>query len=141
MATPIFLCDLPLEIRSKLSPQEIEQISYAESLYWENKPHTEYYLALNGAKTRNAGLVRATSEIFVDGVNAALVGDEVIYEDGTTSKIFSGAGVVLMDGERSFALVGSRLENGDEIVEAISKGIILAHYHDEPRPENFLSHD
>lgn len=141
MPTPTFLCDLPLDIRSKLSQQEIEQISYAESLYWSNKPRTEYYLALNGAKTRNGGLVRATSEISIDEIPAALVGDEVIYEDGTTSKIVSGAGFALMDGERSFALVGSRLENGDEIVEAISKGFILELYHDEPRPEHFFSHE
>ncbi|MDY6457537.1 PAAR domain-containing protein [Acinetobacter faecalis] len=138
MATPIFLCDLPLEIRSKLSPQEIEQISYAESLYWDNKPKTIYHLALNGVKTRNGGLVKGRSGMFLDNIPVALVGDEVIYEDGTTSKIISGAGFALMEGNLPVALVGSRLENGDEIIEALDKGVEIAIYKDEPLVDGFL---
>jgi hypothetical protein len=59
LATPKFLNELPVEQLFKLSEEDITQTIEAEQLYYHHKPHTVYYLAVNGSKTRNGGLVRA----------------------------------------------------------------------------------
>lgn len=59
------------------------------------------------------------AEIELEGgqrVNIALVGDEVVYSDGTTARIVTGSGARYRKGEQSIALVGSRLNNGDVII-------------------------
>ncbi|WP_262447192.1 hypothetical protein [Acinetobacter pittii] len=38
MTSPIFLQDLPIEQLEKLSKNDIQKISNAEKLYWDNKP-------------------------------------------------------------------------------------------------------
>lgn len=55
MTSPIFLQDLPIEQLEKLSKNDIQKISNAEKLYWDNKPHIIYYVAVHGAKTQNDG--------------------------------------------------------------------------------------
>lgn len=92
MTSPIFLQDLPIEQLEKLSKNDIQKISNAEKLYWNNKPHIIYYVAVHGAKSQNGGLVNASSNNGkIKGLSIARVGDEVIYADGTASKIISGA--------------------------------------------------
>jgi len=143
MASPIFLHELPIEQLQKMSPEDIEQTITAEHLYCDNKPHTIYHLAVNGSKTKNGGLVNAqiNKELKVDGHLIAVVGDEVIYSDGSTSKIISGAGKASeLDGD-PVALVGSRLENGDEIIESLQSAFEFRFYHDREIPEGFLDHD
>lgn len=54
-------------------------------------------------------------------VNVAIVGDEVHYPDGSTTRIVTGAGEHFFNA----ALVGSRLENGDEIVDTPQDGVVL----------------
>ena len=142
MTSPIFLQDLPIEQLVKLSENDILQISNAEQLYWNNKPHTTYHLAVHGAKSKNGGLVNASSNVGkIGGLSIARVGDEVIYVDGTTSKIISGAGIACIVDGSPVALVGSRLENGDEIIESPNTSIAIRIFKDQPKPENFLSHD
>ena len=78
MTSPIFFNELP-----------IEQTLNAEQLYYDNKPHTTYYLATNGAKTKQGGLLKASSDVWkVRGLSVGRVGDDVIYADGTISKIY-----------------------------------------------------
>ncbi len=60
MTSPIFLRDLPYEKLQELSENDIQQILKAENLYWKNKPFTKYYIVVNGAKTKNGGLIRAS---------------------------------------------------------------------------------
>ncbi|WP_257223800.1 PAAR domain-containing protein [Acinetobacter sp. YH12140] len=67
-------------------------------------------------KTKKGGLVRASNHAYkVNGISLALVGDEAIYLDGSTAKIISGAEFLLNVDGRAAALIGSLLENGDEI--------------------------
>lgn len=50
MTSPIFLQDLPIEQLETLSKNDIQKISNAEQLYWNNKPHDItmwLYMALN----------------------------------------------------------------------------------------------
>lgn len=54
-------------------------------------------------------------------VNVAVIGDEVEYPDGSTARIVTGAGEHFLDA----ALVGSRLENGDEIIDTPQDGVVL----------------
>ena len=147
MASPNFLHELSEELLKKLSqediPQEdIQKIHRAEQLYWENKPYTAYHVAFNGAKTKNGGLVRASDDSFrIKGIPLALVGDEAIYADGSTAKIISGAGIALTVYGCSAALVGSRLENGDEIIDSPETSLVFRLYHDQDPPKGFLDQD
>lgn len=139
MTSPIFLQDLPIEQLEKLSENDIQKISNAEKLYWNNKPHVIYYVAVHGAKTQNDGLVNASStNTKIKGLSIARVGDEVIYGDGTTSKIICGAGTACVVEGLPVALVGSRLENGDEIIDSPNTSVAIRIYKDQPKPKNFL---
>lgn len=94
---------------------------------------------MNGAKTRNGGLVRATGDFCkIYGMSVALVGDEAIYADGSTAKIISGCGNALKIEKVSAAVVGSQLENGDEIIDSPNTSLVFCLYHDVPRPKGFL---
>ncbi|HCA5261414.1 PAAR domain-containing protein [Acinetobacter baumannii] len=142
MTSPIFLQDLSIKQLEKLSENDIQQISNAEQLYWNSKPHTSYYVAVHGAKSKNGGLVNTSSNVGkIGGLSIARVGDEVIYADGTTSKIISGAGTACIVDGSPVALVGSRLENGDVIIDSPNTTIAIRTYKDQPLPQNFLSHD
>jgi uncharacterized Zn-binding protein involved in type VI secretion len=142
MTSPKFLSDLPLDQLQKLSEEDIAQTIEAEQLYFQHKPHTVYYLAVNGAKTRNGGLVRARNDNYkANGIAISCVGDEAIYTDGTTSKIISGAGQACKINGVSAALVGSRLENGDEIIDTPVSLFAVKIYKDQSLPEGFLSHE
>ena len=139
MTSPIFLHELPIEQLKKLSEGDIYQIQKAEKLYWKNKPCTKYAVVVNGAKTRDGGLVRATSGCKIYDLSVALVGDEAIYADGSTAKIITGCGSVLKIEKVSAAMVGSQLENGDEIIDSPNTSLVFCLYHDVPRPIGFLS--
>lgn len=142
MTSPIFLKDLPIEQLVKLSENGIQQISNAEQLYWNNKPHTIYHVAVHGSKSKNGGLVNASSNISkIGGLSIARIGDEVIYADGTISKIISGAGPACVVEGLPVALVGSCLENGDEIIDSPNTSVAIRIYKDQPKPKNFLGHD
>lgn len=141
MASPTFLHELPEEQLKKLSQEDIQKIYRAEQLYWENKPYTAYQAAFNGAKTKSGGLIRASDDsLRVKGIPLALVGDEAIYADGSTAKIISGAGVALAVYGCPAALVGSRLDNGDEIIDSPVTSLVFRLYHDQVPPKGFLDH-
>lgn len=139
--SPIFLHELPVEQLQKMSKEDIEQTLKAEQLYWDNKPQTIYHLAVNGAKSKNGGLVKATAKYKIDGLSLARIGDEVIYADGTTTKIKTGAGNACIVDGLSVALVGSQLENGDEIIDSPNISIAIRIFKDQPPIKNFLSVD
>ncbi|MEB6479834.1 PAAR domain-containing protein [Acinetobacter vivianii] len=142
MISPIFLHKLSEEQLKKLSQEDIQQIYKAEQLYWDNKPYTKYCAAFNGSKTKNGGLIHASSDSYsIKGVCLALVGDNAIYIDGSTSKIISGAGSALTIYGKSAALVGSLLENGDEIIDSPETSLVFRLYPDQIPPKGFLEHD
>lgn len=145
MASPTFLHELPQEQLKKLSQQDIQQIRRAEQLYWDNKPYTAFYAAFYaafyGSKTKHGGLIRTSTVSFkVKDISFAVVGDEAIYADGTAAKIISGAGEALRVYGHSAALVGSRLDNGDEIIDSSETSLVLRLYHDQLEPKGFLNH-
>jgi hypothetical protein len=77
-----------------------------------------YRLATEGSQTRNGGIVQKTQSTITcilengEQVRLAHTGDCVLYPDGSTAQIITGAG----HSNGHVALVGSRLCNGDEII-------------------------
>lgn len=140
MSSPKFLHELPIEQLKQMSQEDIEQTIKAEQLYFQYKPKTLYHFAVNGAKTRNGGLVNASAVQYkICGLAIALVGDEVIYADGTISKIVSGTGQACMINGKPVALVGSHLENGDEIIDSPNKSFAINIFKGDKVPEGFLT--
>lgn len=83
----------------------------------EQRKGVMYAFATLGARTERGGYVtRATCGMVICGLRVALVGDIVTYGDGSEAAIIDGAGSLFVDHERSAALVGSRLSNGDKII-------------------------
>lgn len=139
MTSPTFLHELPIEQLQQMSQEEIEQTLKAEQLYFQHRPKTLYYFAVNGSKTKNDGLVKASAiQHTIGGLAIARVGDEVIYTDGTTSKIISGAGTACIVDGLSVALVGSRLENGDEIIDSPNNSVAINIFKGDKAPKGFL---
>ena len=139
MTSPTFLYELPIEQLEQMSQEDIEQTIKAEQLYFQHRPKTIYYLAVNGSKTKNDGLVKASViQHTIGGLAIARVGDEVIYADGATSKIISGAGTACIVDGLSVALIGSRLENGDEIVDSPNNAVAINIFKGDKAPQDFL---
>lgn len=139
MASPIFLHELPIEQLQKMSQEDIEQTLKAEQLYYQHRPKTMYYLAVNGSKTKQGGLVKASAtQGKIGDLSIARIGDDVIYADGTIAKIISGAGKVCIVEGLSAALVGSQLDNGDEIIDSPNCTVAINIFKGETLPEGFL---
>jgi hypothetical protein len=100
-----------------------------------------YLIVTEGSLTRDGGTVfseyNGQQLEIEDGVrlNVSLVGNEVRYPDGTTAKISTGAGNTSGD---SAALVGSSLDNGDEILSSPQRSVRRVVRAGESLPENFL---
>jgi uncharacterized Zn-binding protein involved in type VI secretion len=103
--------------------------------------------ATAGSLTRNGGKIEKASAndsfILEDGseVNRAMVGDYVVYPDGTSARIINGSGSVNTNGSGvSFALVGSQLDNGDVIVSTPQDYALLCQLDNSPAmPADFLA--
>lgn len=100
-----------------------------------------YLIAKEGSLTGNGGKVFSEyngRQIKLDDgtmLNVSRIGDEVRYPDGMSAKITNGAGNT--PGE-SIALIGSSLDNGDEIISCpqnAGRRVVRA---GESLPENFL---
>ncbi|KHK60995.1 hypothetical protein PI86_00610 [Burkholderia sp. A9] len=88
-----------------------------------SEPKTPTHLfAIMGALTEWGGrMTQASSGLTVIGLVVARVGDIVTYEDRSEAVISDGAGKYAVDCDKPFALVGSRLSNGDRIVETLQR--------------------
>ncbi|MEJ5139241.1 MULTISPECIES: PAAR domain-containing protein [Acinetobacter] len=139
----IFLSQLSQDEILKLSTDEIQQRILAEQEFINKQPHKNFLAATHGSKTKNGGLVKASinQRVKAEGHLIAAVGDEVIYQDGSSSKIISGAGEEGKIEGFEVAPVGSRLENGDEIIESLQSSFVFRLYADRAIPEGFLNHD
>ena len=139
MVSPIFLYELPIEQLQPMSQEDIEQTLKAEQLYFQHRPKTMYYLAVNGSKTKQGGLVKASAtQGKIGELSIARIGDDVIYADGTIAKIISGAGKLCIVEGLSAALVGSQLDNGDEIIDSPNCTVAINIFKGETLPEGFL---
>lgn len=103
--------------------------------------------ATAGSLTRNGGKIEQASAndsfTLEDGskVNRAMVGDYVVYPDGTRTRIISGSGSAATNGNGvSFALVGSQLDNGDVIISTPQDFALLCQLGNSPAmPADFLT--
>jgi hypothetical protein len=101
--------------------------------------------AVVGSLTRDGGKVSSASSggevINSRGEFAefALVGDEVMYPDGSVAYIVSGSGSRLSHNGKGYALVGSRLSNGDEIISTPQDNAVLCCHAGETMPDDFLA--
>lgn len=91
-----------------------------------------YPAATESSTTERGGQVIATSGLGTIGGRVALVGDLVRYPDGSQACIASGSGSALRYSNRSIALVGSALDNGDTITGPEHSGMAIVQYADEP---------
>ncbi|WP_449554036.1 PAAR domain-containing protein [Lelliottia amnigena] len=91
-------------------------------------------------ETRNGGVIRHVSGTSTaGGYRMARVGDKVVYPDGSEATIFSGAGKARVMQGVSAALVGSMLDNGDEIISTPQSINKLAFRKGDTLPEGFLT--
>ena len=135
----LFLSQLSQDEILNLSTEEIQQRILAEQEFINKQPHKNFLAATHGSKTKNGGLVKASAlQSRIGGLPIALVGDDVIYADGTISKIISGAGKGCLINGQSAALVGSSLENGDEIVDSPNISVAINIFIGDKTPEGFL---
>lgn len=103
--------------------------------------------ATTGSSTRDGGKIEHASanETFTldDGskVSRAMVGDDVVYPNGTRARIISGSGFASTNGKGvSYALVGSLLDNGDVIVSTPQDLALLCQWDNSPAmPVDFLT--
>ncbi|CAI8951681.1 MULTISPECIES: hypothetical protein [Pseudomonas] len=109
--------------------------------YMEAHPaHAIYRIATEGSQTRDGGVIKqgvAHLEFTLESgqkVRAAQKGDYVVYADGRTAQIVTGAG----QGNSDVALVGSRLCNGDEIINTLQGGCLLVGREGVAMAEDFL---
>ena len=95
MTSTIFLHELPVEQLKKMSPENIDQTLKDEQLYFQHRPKTTDSLAINGSKTKQDGLVKASATPRkIGGLSVVPVGEDVIYTDDTTTKTISSVGQV-----------------------------------------------
>ncbi len=134
----ITLENMPSEKIQRLPKDEIQNLMEEERQYNNSRPQKRFYFAVEGAKTKNGGSVKASSEIKIGQLKVAVVGDEVIYPDGTISLIKNGCSEAGLYDGKSLAIVGSCLENGDEIIETLQDGGCIRLFDDEPLPKGFL---
>ncbi|HWW03903.1 PAAR domain-containing protein [Collimonas sp.] len=78
---------------------------------------SSHSLVTLGSLTKRGGVVHtATSRTTTsDGIEFALVGDEVRYANGEIAYITSGAGFAMTTKGKSYAIEGSHVSNGDVI--------------------------
>ncbi|PJR64669.1 PAAR domain-containing protein [Raoultella sp. T31] len=104
-----------------------------------------YRFATVGSLTRRGGIVHETNhEAKMQAENGemmsiALKGDEVVYPDGTTARIATSTGKSKTCKGRGIALVGSKLDNGDEIISTPQSGVMCPVRRGIPFPEDFLA--
>lgn len=102
-------------------------------------PIAIYRIATEGSQTRDGGTIQQASSplaFALDGreLRAAQKGDHVVYADGSTARIVTGAG----ESNSDVALVGSRLSNGDEIINTPQGSALFIARKGEPNAEDFL---
>lgn len=106
------------------TPRFTNEVSaeYLRSLDHHDPEHPAlaiFRLATEGSTSRNGGVIRkASSTVQItlpsgEKVRVACAGDLVEYADGSSAAILSESG----EGQGQVAVVGSRIANGDEIID------------------------
>lgn len=112
-----------------------------QQAYIDAHPAIAIYLcATEGSQTRMGGVIQRGTvphEFELENgrsVRIARKGDYVLYADGSTAQIVTGAGQANSD----VALVGSLLSNGDEIINTPQSGSVFVMREGVPMAEDFL---
>ena len=120
---------------------EVMAIIHQQQVYAEeHPPRAIYRVATEGSQTRDGGVIQqagAPLAFTLDSgqkVNAAQKGDYVVYADGAKAQIVTGAG----QENSHLALVGSRLCNGDEIINTLQDGFSFVMREGVSMAEDFL---
>ncbi|MEI7306190.1 PAAR domain-containing protein [Pectobacterium atrosepticum] len=130
------LTDMDDEARALVREQDEYLRLHPVSAIWRQ--------AVVGSLTRDGGKVSSASSegevITSSGKSAgfALVGDEVTYSDGSTAHIVSGSGSSISSNGKGYALVGSHLSNGDEIISTPQNYAVLCCHAGETMADDFL---
>jgi hypothetical protein len=143
--SPEFLCrldDSPFtEEQLAGFNNEVMAIIHQQQVYAEEHPPCAIYrVATEGSQTRDGGVIQQAAAPLVftldngKKVTAAQKGDYVVYADGGTAQIITGAG----EGDNDLALVGSRLCNGDEIINTLQGSYLLVARVGVAMAEDFL---
>jgi uncharacterized Zn-binding protein involved in type VI secretion len=104
----------------------------------EQRKETTYLFVTIGSRTQSGGRVtRVSTKAEYKGMALARVGDIVTYDDGTEATIIDGAGFAAAWEDKPFALVGSRLSNGDTITETLQDGFGITVRDGKPVPGLF----
>jgi uncharacterized Zn-binding protein involved in type VI secretion len=105
----------------------------------EKKDNETTYLCVTiGSRTGRGGRVtRVATQAEYQVMALARVGDWVTYDDGSDATIIGGAGFATAWDDKPFALVGSRLSNGDTIAETLQDGCSITVRDGEPVPGLF----
>lgn len=124
--TPEILADI---IRSPIAHSDLSKLDDAQAAIEERETFGRKHpvkaiwrIATEGSRTRCGGViahVNHDTKLLLDNGKFAgveLVGDLVTYGNGKTARIVSGAGKASMYKGYGIALVGSVLDNGDEII-------------------------
>ncbi|KAB0491098.1 hypothetical protein [Pseudomonas vancouverensis] len=125
---------------ARFSDQALAVVRQQQAFMEAHPARAIYRLATEGSQNRDGGIVQqATSALeytLESGrkVRVAQIGDVVVYADGRTAQIVTGAGTENSD----IALVGSRLCNGDEIINTLQSGVLLVGREGVPMAEDFL---
>jgi hypothetical protein len=99
---------------------------------------TTYLFVTIGSRTERGGHVtRVSTKLEYKGMMLARIGDIVTYDNGSEATIIDGAGFAAAWNDRSFALVGSRLSNGDTIKETLQDDFGITVRSDKPVPGLF----
>lgn len=136
------LDDLYLEERSLEGYDEevVAFINRQKAFVEAHPPIAVYRVATEGSQTRNGGTIQQVSSsltfVLDNGwkIRAAQKGDEVVYADGSIARIVTGAGKA----NSNIALVGSRLSNGDEIINTLQRRFFIIVREGVPMAEDFL---
>ena len=120
---------------------EVMAIIHQQQVYAEeHPPRAIYRVATEGSQTRDGGVIQqaaAPLAFTLDSgqkVHAAQKGDYVVYADGAKAQIVTGAG----QENSHLALVGSRLCNGDEIINTMQGGFLFVTREGVSMVEDFL---
>ena len=132
------------ETLSTLSDESLAIIREQDAYIHAHPPVGIFRFAAERSQTRDGGTVKiASSEVLINlkngvPVQLAQVGDSVIYPDGASAVITTGAGKQHRFGEAEAALVGSRLDNGDEIINTPQDSLLIIQRSGEAMPVDFL---
>ncbi|WP_181012924.1 hypothetical protein [Citrobacter amalonaticus] len=129
--------------------EEVRALIDEQEDYARNHPVTAIYrIAVAGCLTRLGGTAKEFSSDPNEGYKIHLengewasvltVGSIITYADGSTARIVSGAGFLYESEGKGVALVGSMLDNGDEVISTPQSGSMLTVREGIPLLDDFL---